>query len=234
MKSTDKLLNQLDQAVSEFKFPIWDIDEDSSAITGAMRVSGFTSSSGIGLIFESIEYTKTENVIQCMVRCFATLPVRDWLESGDGIYVPYDDMIDGETGKFIVDFGTFDIVIRDKKFNVNLDKTELINEGYIDNKSETLTKQALLFRICDTLPKDFLFSSLEFFKKAFELPEDTIILFSIDDWEHPSIEIYEDDDIKPSNYEDIRVMVTTLEEKRTKLDLKGTPNTSWKYQIDNQ
>ncbi len=42
------------------------------------------------------------------------------------------NMIDGKTGKFIVNFGTFDVPSRNKKFNIDLHKTELINEGYID------------------------------------------------------------------------------------------------------
>ncbi|HBL12458.1 MAG TPA: hypothetical protein DD379_13835 [Cyanobacteria bacterium UBA11162] len=232
MNLQEILLNNLDRAAHQNQFPIWR-DEEDLDFTGLMRVSGFRSSLGVALTFESIEYISAENIISSNLRCFATFPVAKWLCPGNGVYIPYEAINDPETGEFIADFGLMEVTSRGANFIVDLERDELIAGGYISEQSEHLTHQALLFKVCDTIPKDFLFSEPEFIKSEFGIELSSIYLFSIEEWEHPSIEIYTEDK-KPSTYRDIKMIVEAVCSGNSNPKLIGIPNTSWRIQYQDK
>lgn len=228
MGCIEDLLLVLDEAASKAQFPLWDMDEDIG-FTGAMRVSGFISPSDVSLSFESIEYDPAEGCIQCMVRCFSTASLKKWIVPGKTIYIPTEKLSDPGTGEFNVGFGRFSFEIKEKQFSIDLAREDLIESGYLESEDQEMTPPALLYKICDTLSKNTLFCEPDFIISSFALSEGTSRLFMLDDWEHPSSEVYENN-VNPGSYRDIRSIAKALCEGNVDIQLEGVPNTAWRVQ----
>ncbi len=228
MSCESDLLARFDQAVQNFEFPTWRCGEEG-VIVGAARALGFTSSSGVGWVFEQVEYSGDEGVIQCTAFCIATFPVSTWLASGDGAFVSSKSLHDRQTGKWNVQFGELQVTSRDRTFSVPLDRDDLVAGGYLEAGAEAPTREAVLFKVCDTLPREWLFSGPDHLKETFEMPDDARLLFIVEDWEHPGLEdAYGDPSFKASALPDIVAMVRALCDGDPAVKLSGTPNTSWR------
>jgi hypothetical protein len=76
---------------------------------------------------------------------------------------------------------------------------------------ESLTEEAVLFEICDTIPHDWLYSKPASIQTAFGMGEDAKHLFCLDDWEDIPIEIFDQDPYPASSdYPDILTMAAAL------------------------
>lgn len=220
-------LERLDSAAENFEFPAWECGGDNNFV-GAMRTSGFTSDSGVALVFEKIEYSLDESAIQCVAFCFATFPVTKWLSIGEAVYL---NLSDAETGELSISFGQVQVSSREQTFTVPFEKEELKAGGYLESKAEAPTPEALLFKICDTIPREWLFCEPDYLKQVFGMSLDTKRLFVCEEWQHLVIdELYEDEQVKPSSSPDIVAMVEALYSGNSAPKLIGTPNTSWRVQ----
>ncbi len=222
----EKLLNALDLAAAEFQFPGWECGEQN-AVVGAMRAFGFTFPSGAALLFEQFGYSIKEDVLQSLAFCFATSPVAAWISPGEG---PIVNLRPNDQGELWLPFGEIEIVSRGRTFVVPFSKSELISEGYIDADASAPTPEALLFRICDVVPREWLFSRPEHLKRVF-LDEQSRFRFAIDSWRHPSFDdLYGDAERRPSGEPDICAMAEAICRNRQSVELTEVPNTSWRDQ----
>jgi hypothetical protein len=168
-----------------------------------------------------------ENVIQCQAFCFATFDTSKWVESIDSVRI-HLNLVDGRRR---VDFGEMIIESQSGSFTLRLEKTDLVKRGYLHSDSPHLTSEALLLKICEVAPRDWLFGAVDSLKKEFGLPDDAVRVFIIDQWEHPSFEqLYGDEQARPSDFADIRSMVDAVCRGIEHPTLTGTPNTSWRQQ----
>jgi hypothetical protein len=221
------LLNNLDLASEDFEFPLWECGEEN-AIVGAMRVSGFTSKLGVGLVFERLEYSLKEGFIQCLAFCIATFPVGDWIQGVNSVQVNVRYQEDKE---FTIGFGEFQVNSRGQIFTVPLEREELISGGYLDSQAQAPTPEALLFKICDTIPKNWLFGESSDLKEIFGMDDTAERLFFTEEWEHPSFdEIYGDEQMKPSTSRDLVTMAEALCSRNPSPKFSDTSNTSWRVQ----
>ncbi len=228
MECEELLLQVLDSAAREFRFPIWAYNKDY-AFTGALRLLGFASDSESTLVFERVDFDFRDGSIASIANCFSTSPSIDWYASTNGIFVPSDQLMDPDTGNFRLGFGTLRVESRGKFWDITLDRHQLIRDGYLEPKAERLTEAALLFRICDSIPQDWLFDEPNHIREIFGLNPNSRQLFALYQWEHPSNEFYKGD-ADLSRYPDIRAMVTAVCSGNSSPKLKGIPNTSWRIQ----
>jgi len=231
MFSEPDLLQNLDIAHKEFRFPAWDCEQD---FTGAMRVSGYTSDSGVALVFEWVEFSMGDGIIVCMMRCFATFEVTPKIQYGRGIDIPYEDIADSETGKFLVSFGTLEFASKGRTFTVPFERDDLVAGGYLDPEADEATPQALLFRVCDTIPPNWLFSEPDYIIAAYDLGPNANRLFTLQDWSHPSADdLYGYGEVRPSESPDIIAMVKAVFEGNPNPYLTGDRNTNWRTACTN-
>jgi hypothetical protein len=228
MSCQTELLEKLDSAISQGNFPDWSLDEDYS-ITGAMRVSGYTSSSGLGLVFERVDYTVRQGVIECVTFCIGTFETEPGILSGKAVNIEVRNSL----GEFSVDFGTVKVPSRGREFDVNFERESLVNDGYLEPEAQVPTPEALLFKICDSLPKEWLFCEQNYLKEIFSMGKDAERLFFFEEWQHLTIEDVFEKEIKPSDSPDIVAMVEALCSGNATPKFIGTPNTSWREQWKN-
>lgn len=227
MNCIEEFLTIIDSSVNQGHFPTWDFDE-GYVYVGSMRVSGFQSSRGVALVFEHVEYSVKEFVIQGVANCLATFPVEPYLIVGDAIHLNYYQMVDPQTDELF--FGAVKATSRGQTFAVRLDKTELIQGGYLERGVEAPTLPAVLFKLCDTVPSEWLYSKPEFLVQGFAMGSDATRLFYVEEWQHLSLEDVYEEEIKPSSSPDIVALVEAACNGNTSPQLKGTPNTSWRKQ----
>lgn len=228
MASREELLARLDQAAQLKHFPLWGRDADYG-FTGAMRVSGYVAGPSLAIVFESVELSVGLGDIQTIVRCFATFPIDGWIHPAPKVLVPYDTLIDPDTGQFALEFGTVHVDGRDHEFVVSTDAEELISGGYLESGASALTPEAVLYRICDAVPHDQLFCDPEYIKRSFAIDQLAQRLFAVEEWEHPGQEIYIAD-AKPTDYPDIVALADALATGDSSPKLSGKPNTLWRMQ----
>lgn len=227
MTCEQELIQKLDEAAGRFEFQIWDKDTDY-AFTGAMRASGFNSGSGAALIIEKVEYSFREQVIQCLAYAYATFPLTGWVRPGAALFVPRETLVDPDTGRFQVDFGTFTAASRGREWPVLLEWDALASGAYLDPKASKLTPAALLFKLCDSLPAEWLFNTPDYLIQLFQLPADSRLVFALQEWKHPGYEIYEEA-ARPSAYPDLVALVAAACSGAAEPQLGGAPNTSWRH-----
>ena len=229
MSCSIDLLAAMDLACEKSQFPIWDCNEDY-AFTGAMRVSGVTTAKGVGLVFEVIEYNVPEGGIQSVAYCISTFPTKTWRHFGNGIYIPDTDIRHVDTGEVSLGFSdVLKVTSRNQVSEILLEKNDLVLANPLNLESDKLVILSLLFKICDTLPRDYLFSTQDYLRDTFGFPSDVKTVFVMDEWEHPSIEIYEEE-ATPSSYPDITALAQAVCVGNAIPELKGISNTSWRRQ----
>ncbi|HSD84884.1 MAG TPA: hypothetical protein VLG46_13540, partial [Anaerolineae bacterium] len=160
--------------------------------------------------------------------CFATFPTVDWLQIGRAVYMASDEMNNPETGEFSLGFGSVKVSSRGRAFTIPFERDELVRGGYLDSDAKAPTREALLFKICDTIPQEWLYSEESYLRQAFGMGTDTQRLFIVEAWEHPSVDEVYGDEIRPSQWPDIVALVEAVCTKKTKPKLTGIPNTSWR------
>lgn len=225
MSCQTELLEKLDSAINQGNFPDWSLDEDYS-ITGAMRVSGYTSSSGLGLVFERVDYTVRQSVVECITFCIGTFETEPGVHSGEAVNIEVRNSV----GEFSVGFGTVKVPSRGREFNVDFARESLVNDGYLQPEAAAPTPEALLFKICDSLPKEWLFCEQNSLIEIFSMGKDAERLFFFDEWQHLTIEDVFEKEMKPSDSPDLVAMVEALCSGNPTPKLIGTPNTSWRVQ----
>ena len=223
------LLARLDESVQDSQFQCWDCG-DYTAITGAMRASGFASPAGVGLVFERFGYDYGEGNVQADAFCFATFPTADWVRVGEGLCVPRSEMNDPETGRFALGFGEVEVKSRGRAFVVDLSREGLVESGCLAAEAESPTWQAFVFRICDTVPRDWLFSEERHLRDAFGMGAEAHRVFVVEAWEHPAMDAVYGEEIRPSDCADIRIMVEAVCAGSSSPALSGRPNTHWRQQ----
>lgn len=227
MTCQEDLLERLDLAIDDFEFPLWECGEES-AVVGAMRASGFTSRLGVALVFERIEYSLKEDVIQCLTFCIATFPIHISIQVGEAVHLNIKTF---ESTQLPIDFGQVEVRSRDHVFSLSFEKEELISQNYLAATEDQLTPECLLFKICDNTPKDCLFCEPDYLKESFEMDTDAKRLFCVDEWQHPSFdEIYGDAQLRAAGMPDVITMVEALCSNRASFELSEVPNTSWRVQ----
>jgi len=230
MTCKTELLNILDSSVSQGQFPSWDFNEDYHFV-GAMRVSGFTMDSEVGLVFEYVEYSVMECAIQCVARCFATFSVAKQLVVGDAIFTRCEDLIDPNTGEFLVGLDVIQATSRGREFSISLEKARLIADKYLAPQADFIIPQSVLFQVCDSVPTDWLFCEPSYLIKAFEMGETAKRLFCLEEWQHLSLEEVYADMVKPSSSPDLVAIVDAVCTGNSSPELVGTRNTLWRAQI---
>lgn len=226
MPCTTDLLLKLDAAAENYEFPGWECGEQN-AFVGRMRASGFTSRTGVALVFEDFEYSLKEGVLQSIAFGIATFPVPTWIQVGRSVQV---DVSLTETQAFPIDFGTTEVQSRGRSFSVALEQEALIAQTYLAPDADALTPEAVLLELCDTIPADWLFSSADDLKALFEMEEEAQRLFVVDAWQHLSHEELYGEEIKPSSLPDLVAMAEAVCTGRSSPALVGIPNTSWQSQ----
>ena len=219
------LLEKMDAAAIRYEFPGWD-DGEINSLTGAMTVSGIAAGDERYLIFEIIENSLSEGVIQNIALIFGTGETKEWLHVGNGILLDLKD----ERGKFQIGFGELTLNIRGQSVTVPLDREELIANGYLPAETEALTEDALLFKIVDSIPKELLYSTLDYLKESFALPENARRLFQIESWYHPTAEELDGkEQLKPSSFPDLIEIADAVCSNREPSQLSDKPNTNWRH-----
>jgi hypothetical protein len=225
MTCVKELLRTVDSSVYKGEFPAWDFDEEY-AIFGSMRVSGFSSDAGVALVFEYVEYSILEDIIQSVAVCLATFPVPIHLVVGDAIFIGYEELLDPKTNDTF--FGTIHPVSRGRTFDIQLDRSKLIQGGYLESEASKPSLSSILFMICDSIPTEWLYSKPDFIIQEFELGEDAERLFFTEDWQHLSHEEIYQLEIRPSTSTDIVALAEAVCQGSTFPTLKGVPNTTWR------
>lgn len=224
-----RLLEALDAAAANDQFPLWCFETDYTFI-GAMRAGGYTSKMGEVIVFETFEYDVRQGVMESTAWCFATFPLTVKARHyGNGVYLPSEVLTHPETGQALIDYGdTIKIQGRSTDFNIALKKNALIARhpfGLDEGKQRIV---ALLFTLCDTLPRAELFSSPEYVREVFGLLPDAQRLFVVEQWEHPQVREFLGEPVKPGVCPDLIAMAEALYARNPQPRLTGTPNTDWR------
>lgn len=227
MDCREKLLAAMDQAASKNRFPVWDRDPDF-ALTGAMRVSGFHAAEALALVFEKVEYSTREGMIQNIATCIAVPANARWIAPGNGILVPNDRLMHPKTGANVLMFGPIQVASRGRTFNLELGKPQLVERGCLPASASRPTVEALLWTLCDTLPADDLFSEPTFLVKTLGLAAGARRVFALEAWEHPSAEIYESGEV-PSRWPDLALLAEAVCLGQAPPPLSRPPNTHWRH-----
>lgn len=227
MTCVRNFLKIVDSSVYKGEFPAWDFEEDY-ALFGSMRVSGFHSDAGVALVFEHVECSMPESIVQSVAVCLATFPIPIHLVVGDAIFVGFDEFLDPQTEDTF--FGTIRPTSRGRTFEIQLDKSELMQGGYLESEAEKPTLPSILFLICDTVPDDWLYSEPEFLIQEFEMGPGAKRLFFLEAWQHLSQEEVYHLELKPSSSPDIVALVEAVCQRNKSPKLTGVPNTSWRAQ----
>ncbi len=230
MDCVNDLLTRLDRAFEDFEFPLWDCGEQN-AVKATMRASGFVAGSGCALVFEDFEHSVKEGFIQSVAYCIATFSITTWIHVGESVLV---SVRLSEAGELPFDFGELGVTSRGRRFEVTLNRNELMSAGYLDPDATRPDEVSLLLKISDTLPRDWLFSDPGDLKKLFGMPEDARRLFVVEEWQHPTFEELYEDDLRPSENPDVRAMVEAVCDEDPSPVLLGTPNTSWRVQCGSE
>ena len=224
MDCKNSILAKIKTAAIRFEFPAWENGE-VNRLTGAMAVSGMVTEDDRYLNFESIEHSLPDGEIKNIATLFGTDETNEWLIEGNGVSLFLQD----EDGNFAIKFGDLTINIRDRSLTINLDKDQLIEDGYLPVTAEVLTEAALLFKLADAIPKDLLYSSVDYLKNMFNLPESAYCLFRIDAWHHPTLnELYGEGILEPNAYPDLIEIADAVCSNREPFQLSGKPNTNWR------
>lgn len=227
MTCAKELLAALDAAARVGKFPVW-IHDEENAVYGAMRVSGYRSAIGVCLIFEYIEYSVSEEMIQNVAVCLATFDIPTHLIIGDAITVDYSALLDPQSED--THFGTIQVTSRGKVFDIKLDKKELIQEGYLESDATRPSVSSILFKICDEIPNQWLYNESAFLVDSFAMGHDAQRVFCLSEWRHPSLaEIYEEDR-PPASFSNIVALVEAACRGKESPNVTGSPNTTWRTQ----
>ncbi len=229
MGCNEQLLKRIDGAAEDFNFPGWECG-DVNAVVGAMRASGFDSAAGKALVFEVFEYSLQESFIQGVAFCFATFETTKWGGPTDGVRL---DVSSADVGGPGLTFGEIKVESNGRAFSVPIEKEDLAKKGYLSDEAASPTAQAVLLKVCETIPKEWLFCPDEVLKKEFGMPDDARRIFVVDDWEHPSyMQLYGDEEMRPSDFPDIRSMVEAVCQGLERPNLTQTPNSSWQQQCE--
>lgn len=226
VSKTDLLLN-FDAAVRKNHFQIWNVNE-SYYYTGKMRALGFTSKDGVGIVLETFGYDVRQGILHESIFLLGTLQRSKWMHYGNGVYVPSEELTEFVEAKRPSTL--FKATSRERVFEVFIDQAKLKKEGYWGETYETPAIQMLLFKLCDDIPNEWLFSEVSYIQETFEMPSDTKWEFCIYEWEHPSIAVYLED-IPVSTFVDIQAMAEAVCTGKP-LQLIGTPNTYWRMHFD--
>lgn len=225
MQNRENCITYLQQVMDQNidKFLGWDYDE-SYSIVGLMRATGYKAASGVALVFEKFEYDVKEIMIKPMAYCIATFPITNYYEYGEGLKILLDD--------YPTIPGKMEVESRGNVFQVMVDIEEMIQRGYLPSGSSKVSDESLLYKLCDTIPKDWLFSEVEHLKTIFKMPLDTQLIFMVDDWEHITteeiIDLEEQDEaFRVSNLPDIEAMIESVC-TGVPPKLVGKPNTHWR------
>ncbi|NEO43625.1 MAG: hypothetical protein F6K55_05595 [Moorea sp. SIO4A3] len=221
-----ELVEKIDQAVENYEFPFWGCGFENS-IVAKMRTSGFITDTGVALIFEKFEYFVADGFIHSVANCISTFSVTTWVNIGDSMRI---NLRCSESGEFPVHFGTLQVVSHGQEFSVPLERDDLIDKEYLPPNATELTPEAVLLKIGEVVPRDFLFSEPNYLKRIFGMDDNARRVFVVEEWQHPSFDEVYSDGISPSKSPDIRTMAETLCQGISTLQLAGKPNTSWQAQ----
>ena len=92
---------------------------------------------------------------------------------------------------------------------IALDRADLESGGYLERGAPALTPGALLFKICDAIPRDLLFSDDAHLKASYGLAGSATRVLDLYEWEHPTVAIYESN-VKPSESVDLQAIAKAL------------------------
>jgi hypothetical protein len=101
-------------------------------------------------------------------------------------------------------------------------------EYYCSSKGKLPVDEAiLLFKVCETIPRDELVADDEDLKTIFKLSGSCQKIFTVDNWKHPLSEELFGDDIRPSEFDSIKEMVKGVCKERLPR-FEEEPNTDWR------
>lgn len=224
MSCKQQLITIMDEAAVEYQFLGWECG-DFSALTGKMRASGFNSAKGQALVFETFEYSTGEGIIQNMAYCYATFPIPTWVAPGNSGVLN----VQNDNGEFGINFGTIVFKSHSNEYAINLERSDMLAAGYLSSWNTPLSVDALLFKLCDTLPVNALFSSHKHLKQAFGMPADVEHLFIAHHWSHPSYyDLYGEREIMPSEMPDLARLAEAVCKSQKMLTPFENPNTDWR------
>jgi hypothetical protein len=225
MARAEEFRERLNEAARNYQFPAWECSE-SNATVALMRASGFRSGDNVAQVFERVEHSLDEGILQSMAYCFATFETENWVTPGRTISVN----VRPSSGARL-SFGPLEVTSRDRTFTIRLDREELISAGYLPKKARKPTADALLLALCDAIPRDYLFNTPGDLVEMFGMPADMQRLFAIDRWHHPSMdELYGEEPGRPGDMPDIAAMAEALCADDPQPKLSEEPNTSWREQ----
>lgn len=229
MTCLSDLLEKLDNSAENYEFPFWQCGEEN-AFVAKMRTSGFKAEAGVALIFEKFEYFISDSFIQSVATCISTFPIPIWVNIGESIKV---NLRYSNADKFPVEFGVLKVKSRGHEFSIPLEKDDLRAKEYLQSDAIELTPEAVLLKIEEVVPRDFLFSEPEYLKRVFNMDEKTQRIFVVEEWQHPLFDEIYNDGINPSEAPDIKAMAEALCQGSSTPQLVGKPNTSWQAQCKN-
>lgn len=219
MIKANLLVEKINQAVENVEFPFWE-DGEENAYTGKMKMSGFISESRLDLIFETFEFSLSENVIQSLVYHISTEDILNFVISTE-----WHETIHIDVAK--INFQKpFTIDLYDT-FNLTLNSDQISLEHRLNR--EHLTPEALLFYIVDTVDDSFIFLTEQKLKALLSI-QDSKLLFSTTSWEHPNFEAVMVDESKSVlDYPDIEAVIIGFENSSLPI-FSGTNNNDWRLQ----
>ena len=226
MTCLSELSEKIDRAAENYEFPFWECGEENSLVA-KMRASGFIANTGVAIVFEKFEYFIADGFIHSVANCISTFAVPTWVNIGDSIKV---NLRCSESGEFPVQFGVLQVVSHGQEFSVPLERDDLISKEYLPPNATEPTPEAVLMKICEVVPEDFLFSQSKYLKQVFHMDKTTSRIFVVEEWQHPSFDEVYSEGVSPSQSPDIRTMAEVLCQGISALQLTGQPNTSWQVQ----
>lgn len=193
---TTDILKNIDKGIDNLEFPIWDCG-DGVLITGGMKMIGIWSETEVALVFETICYSKDENLIKNEAYCFTSSPHKQWFDNGDNIFFDFSR-----------DEGS-----NNKSISINFFGQQKMMEIKSNGYPPEIQKK-ILYNICDFFPEEQLFPDPYKFISKFKISSDAIVLFQTTKWRHPLLEdVYKEGFNGLPKENDIHEAVSALQQK---------------------
>lgn len=223
---TEALTDSMDAAAAQYTFPGWQCGEQN-AVVGAMRATGVGTAEGAALVFEDVEYSLDERVIQSLAFCVTTTSTEGRVVAGNGVYLDVASFVDGDAPD---DPESVEVTSRGRTFTVTVDRDVLASAGVSVSPGDPITPETVLVNTCEQVPSEWLFSDLAHLVDAFGLGSVADRVFGVESWEHPSLEELYADEIPPSKCPDLVGLAEAACADDSSPDLPGEPNTTWHEQ----
>lgn len=217
MNDKKQLLALLDQSAEDSRFPFWELGEQNNLVL-KMRLSGWYSSEGIGLLFEVFGYSAKETLIQTLAVFLPTFKSDEWIKTTniflDRIFFTENNQrLDGQ------------VKIKGQMLYFT---SESIS-GY-NIQDDFKVPLSILLSMKSVFSDEIIFNSISNLKKIFKMPDDSKCLFQTQNWNHPSFEDYWEKGILPSRNKSFIAMAQALSLGEAKFKTITSSNTSWDAQ----